>query len=122
MRTRPSDGFLERDRHRHWLTFHALAMLFVLAVLFALNRRFSPGRLWALWVALAWLGAFLVHLAIFSRATLKSMGAGGGGRGSREKKRSPDPRPPPPAPQSHGADDAPRSREEGAAAPAKRPF
>ena len=39
-----------------------------------LNRRFSPDRFWVQWVALGWGALFLVHLAIFSRGTLATMG------------------------------------------------
>ncbi len=73
MPRRPSPGFLLRERHRQHLTLHAVAMLFVLMVLVALNRRFSPAFIWVHWVAMAWFAIFLVHLAIFSRETLASM-------------------------------------------------
>lgn len=72
-RTKPSPGFLIRERHRQQLTAHAVAMLVSLVVLVAVNRRVSPGRIWVGYVALVWLAAFLVHLAVFSRETLASM-------------------------------------------------
>ena len=67
-------GFRIREQHRTLLTIHALLMVFGLLVCAALNRRYSPDRLWVHWVALAWGGAFLVHLWIFSRGTLATMG------------------------------------------------
>ena len=39
-----------------------------------LNRRFSPDRFWAQWVAIAWGIAFAAHLWVFSRGTLATMG------------------------------------------------
>jgi hypothetical protein len=73
-RTSPSKGFLARENHRVLLTMHALVMISGLLVCAFVNRRFSPDRFWVQWVALAWGALFLVHLAIFSRGTLATMG------------------------------------------------
>jgi hypothetical protein len=70
----PGKGFLVREHHRLLLTVHALVMLSGLLICAALNRRYSPDRFWVQWVALAWGCAFLVHLWIFSRGTLATMG------------------------------------------------
>ena len=75
-RTKPSKGFLAREQHRVLLTIHALVMIFGLLACAVVNRRFSPDRFWVQWVALAWGVVFLVHLAIFSRGTLATMGGG----------------------------------------------
>ncbi len=73
-RTAPSKGFLAREQHRVLLTVHALVMISGLLACAVLNRRFSPDRFWVQWVALAWGAIFLIHLAIFSRGTLATMG------------------------------------------------
>ena len=78
-RTSPTRGFLARERHRVLLTIHALVMISALLLCALLNRRFSPDRLWVQWVALAWFALFLVHLWIFSRGTLATMGGRRGG-------------------------------------------
>jgi ABC-type Fe3+-siderophore transport system permease subunit len=67
-------GFLIRESHRVLLTIHALVMIFGLLVCALLNRRFSPDRFWVQWVALAWGALFFVHLLVFSRGTLATMG------------------------------------------------
>lgn len=56
------------------LTIHALVMISGLLGCALLNRRLSPDRLWVQWVALGWFTLFLVHLLIFSRGTLATMG------------------------------------------------
>ncbi len=73
-RTKPSKGFLAREQHRVLLTIHALLMIFGLLACAVVNRRFSPERFWVQWVALGWGVVFLVHLAVFSRGTLATMG------------------------------------------------
>lgn len=73
-RTTPSRGFLAREQHRVLLTIHALVMISGLLVCALLNRRLTPDRLWVQWVALAWGTLFLLHLWIFSRGTLATMG------------------------------------------------
>jgi hypothetical protein len=73
-RTKPSKGFLAREQHRVLLTIHALLMIFGLLACAVVNRRFSPERFWVQWVALGWGALFLVHLAVFSRGTLATMG------------------------------------------------
>jgi hypothetical protein len=73
-RSAPSKGFLAREQHRVLLTVHALVMISGLLACAFLNRRYSPDRFWVHWVALAWGALFLVHLAIFSRGTLATMG------------------------------------------------
>ncbi len=67
-------GFVVREQHRTLLTIHALVMIFGLLVCAVANRRFSPERFWVQWVALAWGLVFLLHLWIFSRGTLATMG------------------------------------------------
>jgi hypothetical protein len=74
MRVKPSKGFMTREHHRVLLTLHALVMISGLLACALLNRLYSPGRFWVQWVALAWGSAFLVHLGIFSRSTLATMG------------------------------------------------
>jgi hypothetical protein len=73
-RTSPSRGFLAREQHRVLLTIHALVLISGLLACAFLNRLFSPERMWVQWVALAWGGLFIVHLWIFSRGTLATMG------------------------------------------------
>ena len=73
-RSAPSKGFLAREQHRVLLTVHALVMISGLLACAFVNRRLSPDRFWVQWVALAWGALFLVHLAIFSRGTLATMG------------------------------------------------
>lgn len=73
-RTSPSRGFLAREQHRVLLTAHALVMITGLLVCALVNRALSPQRFWVQWVALAWAAIFLVHLGIFSRGTLATMG------------------------------------------------
>ena len=78
-RSAPSKGFLAREQHRVLLTVHALVMISGLLACALLNRRYSPDRFWVQWVALGWGALFLVHLAVFSRGTLATMGGGGAG-------------------------------------------
>jgi hypothetical protein len=73
-RTSPTRGFLAREQHRVLLTIHALLMISGLLACAVLNRRLSPDHLWVQWVALAWFALFVVHLWIFSRGTLATMG------------------------------------------------
>ena len=73
-RTKPSQGFVAREQHRVALTLHAFAMIAGLLGCAVVNRMATPGRLWVQWVALVWGAFFLVHLAIFSRGTLATMG------------------------------------------------
>lgn len=73
-RSKPSQGFLAREQHRMALTLHALVMIAGLVACAAINRMKTPDRFWVHWVALAWGAIFLVHLAIFSRGTLATMG------------------------------------------------
>jgi hypothetical protein len=70
----PGRGFKVRENHRALLTIHALVMISGLLTCAVLNRRFSPDRFWVQWVALAWTAAFAVHLWVFSRGTLATMG------------------------------------------------
>ena len=73
-RTSPSKGFVAREQHRVLLTVHALVMITGLLACALVNRVYSPERFWVQWVALPWAAIFLVHLAIFSRQTLATMG------------------------------------------------
>jgi len=91
-RTSPSKGFLARENHRVLLTVHALVMTTGLLACALLNRVYSPGRFWVQWVALAWAALFLVHLWIFSRETIATMGGAGSARvASREGQKAGDP-------------------------------
>jgi hypothetical protein len=63
-----------RDAHRTWLTTHFFVAVVGLGVAFVLNRFVTPERFWAGWVALGWGALFLVHLGVFARATLSTMG------------------------------------------------
>jgi hypothetical protein len=74
MRLKPSKGFVAREQQRVLLTVHALLMISGLLACAFLNRLYSPGRFWVQWVALAWGALFLLHLGIFSRGTLATMG------------------------------------------------
>ena len=73
-RAAPSKGFLAREQHRALLTLHALAMIAGLLGCAVVNRALTPGRFWVQWVALGWGALFLVHLMVFSRGTLATMG------------------------------------------------
>ncbi len=73
-RTSPSRGFLAREQHRVLLTVHALVMITGLLACAFVNRVYTPERFWVQWVALAWAAVFLLHLALFSRGTLATMG------------------------------------------------
>ena len=73
-RTAPSKGFLAREQHRVLLTVHALVMISGLLACALVNRLYWPQRFWVQWVALGWGALFLVHLAVFSRGTLATMG------------------------------------------------
>jgi hypothetical protein len=73
-RTSPTRAFLAREQHRVLLTIHALVMISGLLVCALVNRRLTPGRLWVQWVALGWFALFLMHLWIFARGTLATMG------------------------------------------------
>ncbi len=78
----PGRGFLVRENHRVLLTIHALVMVSGLLACALLNRRLSPERLWVQWAALAWGAVFAVHLWVFARGTLATMG-----RSPAEKRR-----------------------------------
>jgi hypothetical protein len=73
-RQKPSQGFLAREQHRVALTLHALVMIAGLLACAVINRMKTPDRFWVQYVAIAWGTLFLVHLAIFSRGTLATMG------------------------------------------------
>jgi hypothetical protein len=73
-RTHPAKGFATRERHRVALTAHAFLMIAGLLACAIANRMLSPDRFWVQWVALAWGAAFAVHLWVFSRSTLATMG------------------------------------------------
>jgi len=81
----PGRGFLVRENHRVLLTIHALVMVSGLLACALLNRRLSPERLWVQWVAIAWGAVFAVHLWIFARGTLATMGRRPGRDGSAGK-------------------------------------
>ncbi|MFL5392351.1 MAG: 2TM domain-containing protein [Myxococcales bacterium] len=73
-RTRPAKGFATRERHRVALTAHAFLMIAVLLACALANRMLTPDRFWVQWVALAWAVGFGVHVWIFSRGTMATMG------------------------------------------------
>ena len=79
-RSKPSKGFAAREQHRVALTLHAVLMIAGLLICAAVNRMATPDRFWVQWVALGWGAIFLVHLAIFSRGTLATMGGRERGR------------------------------------------
>jgi hypothetical protein len=70
----PGKGFRVREHQRVLLTLHALLMISGLLACAVVNRRFSPERFWVQWVALAWGAAFVLHLWVFARSTLATMG------------------------------------------------
>jgi hypothetical protein len=70
----PGRAVTIRDSHRKWLTAHFFLLIVGLAASFAINRFVTPDEFWAHWVALGWGAVFLVHLAVFARATLATMG------------------------------------------------
>jgi hypothetical protein len=78
-RTAPSRAFLVRDSHRQFLTAHFFAAVVGLGAAFLANRFWSPETLWAPYVALVWGAAFALHVIVFARATLASMGSKRGG-------------------------------------------
>ena len=53
-------------------------MVVVVLGLFGVNRFATPDKLWAHWVAIAWMPLLLVHGVVFARSTLATMGGGGG--------------------------------------------
>jgi hypothetical protein len=63
-----------RDNHRTYLTAHFFLLALGLCAAFGVNRFVTPEHFWAHWVALAWGIVFLLHLGIFARATLATMG------------------------------------------------
>lgn len=69
-----SRAFARRDFHRRALNAHMLALLVGLLAAFGVNRFVTPDVFWAHYVAAAWGVLFLGHLAVFSRATLQTMG------------------------------------------------
>jgi len=73
-RSKPGKAIVVRDRARKGLARHFYLMVLGIVAAFAANRFTSPDRFWAHWVAIAWGVAFLVHLALFSRTTLATMG------------------------------------------------
>lgn len=73
-RSQPSRAFVTRDTHRKWLTLHFMVMAAGLATAFLANRFVTPQYFWAHWLAIAWGVIFGVHLVIFSRVTLHTMG------------------------------------------------
>jgi hypothetical protein len=70
----PGRAVRVRDAHRTWLTAHFLVLLAGLAAAALANRFVWPDRLFVHWVALGWGAIFAVHLGIFAKATLATMG------------------------------------------------
>ena len=73
-RSAPRRAFSTRDNHRTWLTLHFALLVVVVLGAFIANRFLTPDHFWAHWVALVALGPFAIHLAIFAKATLATMG------------------------------------------------
>jgi hypothetical protein len=71
-----SRAFESRDQHRTWLGLHFVALVMGLGGAFVANRFLTPDTFWAGWVAAGWGLAFVLHLIVFARATLRTMGAG----------------------------------------------
>jgi len=67
-------AFARREAHRKALNVHFVVLLVGLGAAFAANRFLTPETFWAHWVALAWAVVFGLHLAIFARGTLSTMG------------------------------------------------
>jgi len=75
------------------LTVHALVMISGLLACALANRLYSPERFWVQWVALGWGTLFLIHLMIFTRGTLATMGgkkSGGPGGSELHAGKGPD--------------------------------
>lgn len=73
----PGRAVRVRDAHRTWLTLHFALACAGLVVAFLANRFLTPETFWVQWVALGWGALFAIHLAIFARSTLATMGPGG---------------------------------------------
>lgn len=67
-------AFARREFHRKALNTHLVILCVGLVAAFLANRFVTPERFWAHWVAIAWGVAFAVHLAIFAKGTLATMG------------------------------------------------
>lgn len=67
-------AFAKREAHRKALNTHFFLLVVGVLVAFGINRFTTPGRFWAHWVAIAGAAAFGVHLAIFAKGTLSTMG------------------------------------------------
>ncbi len=65
---------MAREQHRVALTLHAFAMITGLLACAVVNRMKTPDHFWVQWVALVWGAVFFVHLALFSKSTLATMG------------------------------------------------
>lgn len=75
---KPGKAIIVRDRARKGLARHFYAMALGIVGAFVVNRFVSPERFWAHWIAIAWGVVFLVHVAVFSKVTLATMGGGKG--------------------------------------------
>jgi hypothetical protein len=67
-------AFARREAHRTALNAHFVILLVGLGIAFAVNRFVTPETFWAHWVGLVWGAAFAIHLAIFARGTIATMG------------------------------------------------
>lgn len=74
MTTRMPRAFAKREAHRKALNIHFVVLLVGLGIAFGANRFLTPETFWAHWVALAWAVAFILHLAIFAKGTIATMG------------------------------------------------
>lgn len=70
----PSRAFMTRENHRKWLTAHFILCVAGISGAFIANRTLTPTHFWAHWIALGWGAVFALHLIVFSRATLATMG------------------------------------------------
>lgn len=67
-------AFATREAHRRALNAHFVLLIVGVLAAFAANRFLTPDRFWAHWLALGLAVAFIVHLAVFARGTLATMG------------------------------------------------
>ncbi len=72
---KPSRAFRRRDYHRRMLTMHVTLGVVLVLAMFAVNRFATPDRLWAHWVAVAWLPVLTFHAVVFAKSTLATMGS-----------------------------------------------
>ena len=67
-------AFAQRESHRKALNLHFIVLLVGLGLAFGINRFVTPETFWAHWLALAWGVAFVLHLTVFAKGTISTMG------------------------------------------------